>query len=286
MNKNLKKIILFSLIFLILIFIICLLRKKEYVSNKQDWNLELDGLVLYKNIFNDEEINFIKNNCVNNEYKITKNFLHNHYELNDLIKDKSYEFQDYIWVIQKSSVHTCHRDNNGDFFNKGQKYPSYTMLIYLEDMKSALGFIPSSHKKSRRYYNFFNIFDPLTHLSVKKGDVILFNANLIHVGSMDNDRDDNIRIQLKITHKDDRQIISYYEDFNKVLKKDNKIPKILRKCQKNLSCMFPLISDFTQKENIYSARGSDNGVKIGLGQQLFSKYFYGDSKFYDLPNAF
>jgi hypothetical protein len=151
-------------------------------------------------------------------------------------------------------------------------------------MPRALGYIPTSHKS--KYKNFFNLFDPLMHVKANKGDVVLFNANLIHVGAINEERDDHIRIQMKLTHKDDRDTISYYEDFHKLLNKDNTLPKWLRHSQKKISCMFPLISDMTQDENINSARGSDNGAKIGLGQQLFSKYFYGDTHFYDLPNAY
>ncbi len=51
-----------------------------------------------------------------------------------------------------------------------------------------------------------------------------------------------------------------------------------------MSCLFPLISDLSQSENITSARGSDNGAKIGHLQKIFSYLYYGDSTFYDLPN--
>jgi hypothetical protein len=194
-----------------------------------------------------------------------------------------YVFQDYIWIIKKSSVHTCHRDNNGDFFNEGQKHPSYTLLIYLEDMDKCLGVIPESHKDKDSY--FFNFTNSVMNVLCNKGDAILFNANLIHVGTI-NDKDDNLRIQLKVTHKDDVERIMYYQNFNKILNKDNILPRYLRKAQKNLSCMFPGISNLTQSENIRSSRGSDNGIDIGISQQLFSYLFYGSADFYDLPNAF
>jgi hypothetical protein len=121
---------------------------------------------------------------------------------------------------------------------------------------------------------------------MKKGDVILFNANLIHVGAINEEKDHHLRIQMKVTHKDDIEAIGYYENFHKILTKSNKNPKWLRKMQKRLSCMFPLFSDFVQVENIRSARGSDNGVEITTGQKIFSNLYYGDSTFYDLPNAF
>jgi len=56
--------------------------------------------------------------------------------------------------------------------------------------------------------------------------------------------------------------------------------------QKNASCMFPYISNLTQSEIIKSARGSDNGAKINMPQKIFSYLFYGNTQFYDLPNAF
>jgi hypothetical protein len=91
---------------------------------------------------------------------------------------------------------------------------------------------------------------------------------------------------MKFTHIEDIQTISYYQNFNKVLHKDNNLPFIVKKIQKNFSCMFPIMSNFTQNENIKSARGTDNGAKISLGQKIFSYIFYGNSDFYDLPNAF
>jgi ectoine hydroxylase-related dioxygenase (phytanoyl-CoA dioxygenase family) len=247
--------------------------------------LDKNGFVIYNNILKNEEIYNLNNLCTDNDYKTTKNILLNHKELKKIVNllGPDYVFQDYIWIIKKSSVHTCHRDNNGDFFNKGQKYPSYTILVYLENMDKCLGVIPESHKNQYSY--FVDFTGNLINLPCNKGDAILFNANLIHVGTL-NESDDNLRIQLKITHKDDIDKISYYQNFNKVLNKDNTMPKYLRKAQRNLSCMFPGISNLTQSENIKTSRGRDNGASIGGAQQLFSYLFYGDVDFYDLPNAF
>ena len=92
---------------------------------------------------------------------------------------------------------------------------------------------------------------------------------------------------MKITHKDDLDALAYYQDFHKILKEDNKMPKNIRVAQKRLSCMFPMISDLTQSENIRTARGTEGGVKdIGLQQRVFSYMFYGNSDYYNLPNAF
>jgi len=248
-------------------------------------DLNKNGFVIYNNVITNEEIHKLNALCLDSDYKTTKEILLKQPGLNEIVKTigPEYVFQDYIWIIKKSSVHTCHRDNNGDFFNEGQQHPSYTMLVYLEDMDKCLGVIPESHKNQYAY--FVDFTGNLVNLPCKKGDVIIFNANLIHVGTL-NKRENNLRIQLKVTHKDDIDKIAYYQNFNKVLNKDNTMPMYIRKAQRNLSCMFSGFSNLTQSENIKSSRGTDNGANVGVFQQWFSYLFYGDTGFYDLPNAF
>ena len=256
------------------------------VVEKRQYDLEKDGVCLFPKVLSSAQIQHLSQACVEGNYKEAKEHLLQDKRLIRLLKQtlgQEYQFQDYIWIIQKSSVHTCHRDNNGDFFNKGQKYPSYTLLLYLEDMEKCLGVIPTSHKD----VNSFNVnpTNKVETLLCKKGDAILFNANLIHVGTIQS-KDDHLRIQMKVTHREDIPTLSYYQDFNKILKKDNTMPKELLQFQKNVSCMFPYVSNLTQSDNIQSARGTDNGETIGLPQKVFSYWFYGNSDFYDLPNAF
>ena len=277
---------------IILVLLICAFMNDKISFSTQDYKLNRDGFCIIKNVFDKQQIEKIKNQCINNDYYNVKQYLLNDENLHNKVMSRienskgnnnNYLFQDYIWIIKKSSVHTCHRDNNGDFFNEGQKYPSYTMLIFLEDMDKCLGVIPSSHKNINSYN--INLDNSVMNLLCNKGDVILFNANLIHVGAL-NKNPNNLRIQMKITHKDDLQVLSYYENYNKVLDKNNNLPFYLKKIQKNISCMFPGISNLTQSENIKTSRGSVNGANIGLSQKIFSYLFYGNSNFYDLPNAF
>lgn len=283
--KYLLFILFFMLFFIYIIFASFL--KNKIIQDTDKYSLKKDGFVVLKNVFDNIDVQYLKNKCIENDYSTVKNFLVKNNTLHTLIHNqvgKNYVFQDYIWIIQKSSVHTCHRDNNGDFFNEGQKYPSYTMLIYLESMDKCLGVVPTSHKNLHSFD--INLINPTVHLPCKSGDIILFNANLIHVGTLHDKEEDHIRIQMKVSHKEDIKVLSYYENFNKVLNKDNKLPFFIKNMQQNVSCMFPIFSNLTQKENIRSSRGSDNGVQIGWFQQLFSYLFYGNSNFYDLPNAF
>ena len=101
-----------------------------------------------------------------------------------------------------------------------------------------------------------------------------------------NNNPNNLRIQMKISHKDDLDVLSYYQNYNKILNEDNTIPTPIVRAQRNLTCMFSYISNITQNENIKSSRGTKDGAKIGNAQKVFSKVFYGNKDFYDLPNAY
>jgi hypothetical protein len=282
--QNWKIIIL--IIFILLLIVKLFLTSDVIEYNSDMYDLHENGVIVFKQILNNDEIKEFIAKCKKEQYNDVKTKISNHPKLLSLIKNHTTEnhiFQDYIWIIKKSVVHTCHRDNNGDFFNKNQKYPSYTMLIYLEDMEKCLGVIPYSHKNINAYN--INIFDKVVNIPCKKGDVILFNANLIHVGCI-NKKDDNLRIQMKVSHKDDIDKLQYYQNYNKILNKDNELPIPIRKAQRNFSCMFPFLSNLTQNENIRTSRGSVEGTNIGILQQTFSYLFYGNKDFYDLPNAF
>jgi hypothetical protein len=285
--KNLKNVLIIISIIIILLLVIRLFYSDDIIENNSDkFNLHEDGIKVFKNILNNNEVEVIIERCNDENYNDVKKILLHNKKLLNLMRSyttNNHIFQDYIWIIKKSVVHTCHRDNNGDFFNINQNYPSYTMLIYLEDMEKCLGVIPSSHKILNSYS--INMLDKVVNIPCKKGDVILFNANLIHVGCI-NKKDDNLRIQLKVSHKDDIDKLQYYQNYNKILNKDNEHPIIIRKAQRNFSCMFPFLSNLTQNENIRTSRGSIEGTNIGILQQTFSYLFYGNKDFYDLPNAF
>lgn len=283
---TIKNIVIILLLILFFILLKCGMQQDNLDSPNKIYNLQKDGFVVIKNVLTEPEITQLQKNCYYNDYYNAKKSLINNVYLLDTvknyIKNDDYIFQDYIWIIKKSSVHTCHRDNNGDFFNVNQKYPSYTLLVYLEDAEKCLGVVPYSHFNVNSYS--INVTNVVNYLPCKKGDAILFNANLIHVGAIN--KQDNLRIQMKVSHKDDLSILSYYQDYNKVLDTENNLPFMVKHIQKNVSCMFPFVSNLTQSENIRTARGSDDGAEIGMLQKLFSYVFYGNSNFYDLPNAF
>jgi len=273
-------------IIILFLFIYVMFFDKERLSSNTSYSLQNDGLCILKNTFTKNEIEYFKNECDRDNYKVIKEQIISNPKMQSIIKNKvgnGYIFQDYIFIIKKSAIHTCHRDGNGDFFNEKQKYPSYTMLLFLEDMEKCLGVIPKSHKDVNSFN--FNFTENVTNLVCNKGDIILFNANLIHVGAL-NSRDDNLRIQMKITHKDDIPVMEYYNNYNKILNEDNNMPFYVRKMQQKLSCMFPVLSNYTQKEIQSSSSESKTGKDAGIIQKIYSYVMYGNSNFYNLPNAF
>lgn len=243
-----------------------------------------NGYCKIENILSSEKINNLLTDIHTNESKAIKSIIMSDQKIINKIRaivGQDYIFQDYVWLIKKSSVHTCHRDNNGDFFNSKQKYPSYTILFYLEKMNRCLDVIPESHITINT--NSVNFTDLTKSLKCNIGDAIIFNANLIHVGSF-NKNPNNIRIQMKITHKDDINTLNYYQNFNKIIDKSNTVNTNIKLIQKHVSCQFPIISDITQDINIKTSRGSSMGAKIPKIQKIFSYLFYGDYHYYDLKD--
>lgn len=275
------------LIILVIVFIVILHLIPASHYSDLEFHLEPDGAQLFKSAIPPETVHRWKTTCANKKYKELKAEMHSDTNLQKIIHSISakHQFQDYIWIIEKSSVHTCHRDNNGTFFNARQKHPSYTMIVYLDQgmgQEKCLGVIPRSHKS--KYANAVNVFDQVRDIQCSTGDVIVFNANLIHVGTITG-RDDNLRVQMKISHPDDLEALGYYQNFNKVLNKENQNSKMVRQIQRHVSCSVPFVSDLTQTENIRTSQGTAGGAEISDAQKWFSYLFYGRTDFYDLPNA-
>jgi hypothetical protein len=234
--------------------------------DKNNYKLNNDGIIIIPNFLNIEEISMINKLLEENKSNDNiKNYIHNNKKNILKLIGTDYEFQNYIFIIKKSQFNACHRDYNGQFFNENQKYPSYTLLIYLYKMDKCLDIIPKSHKNKDK--NNLNITDLTESVKCNVGDAILFDSNLIHSGSI-NKNEDNPRIQMKISHKDDRyNALQFFENYNKQLNNPTKYSKWIQKLQKHLSCIFPIISQYTQKYD--NNKNNDNN-----NHNIFSKYFY------------
>lgn len=281
--------ILYYISFIVLIIIsISLLMRYLIVYNKiqnDNYNLKEHGICIIKNIISEKEISEFKQYISNDKSLYIKERIIKSNQIQHKIEEQlgpSYTFHDYMFLIQKSQIHTCHRDYNGDFFNKNQKYPSYTMIIYLENMDKCLEVIPKSHESF--YSHAFNITDHTETIVCKAGDAVLFNGNLIHTGSI-NDRENNIRIQLKISHIEDHETLHFYQNYNKVLNKTNPRPKWMKQLQKHFSCQFPIIGTYSQSYDFKTVENSSPPSPIiQFFKSVYSKIMYGDTHFYELDD--
>jgi hypothetical protein len=149
-----------------------------------------------------------------------------------------YEFKNYMLAIEKSSVSTCHRDENGQFFNRDLKHPSYTVLFYLKEIDGCLDIVEQSHEQSQVLN-----FKKLKSIQCVPGQAILFDADMIHSGSL-KAGEESTRIQLKLHHKDD-VFPKYLEKMHQTLdaSKDNASTSTLAR---SISCTIPVIPDLVK----------------------------------------
>ena len=237
--------------------------KKRYA--RQDADVSDNGFQVLK-CFKEHEIQYLKDNWGDKD--AVKGFIQNNQTVLKQVQDilgPSYMFQDYIFFIEKSRIHTCHRDVNAKQFNEKQKYPSYTIIFYLEQMDRCLDVIDKSHSTEDGIF----FTDETESVKCVPGDAILFDAGLIHAGGK-NDKPDNKRIQMKLTHADDIEALEFFQEYNKSLSQDNNNPEIVNDVQKHLSCQFPIVSD------VFKSSASKPV------EQFFTSMFYGNSNFYDL----
>jgi hypothetical protein len=266
----------FAFLFFILLFL-CIFQNFQKDNLKEISNLDHNGYVIKHNIISKDKMDLIKNYWDKSQYKEIDNIIKNDIDIKDFInrhiKLNDYQFMDYIMFLENSVVHTCHRDNNSHYFNNTK--PSYTIILYIDDMQNCLDVIPKSHKHKIGLY----LYDKTRTFLCKNGSIILFDSSLIHCGSIFS-KDNNRRIQLKVSHKDDLENLSFYQNYHKIINKPNTNSKISKSLQKQFSCTFPFLSDITQ--------GSDKkyiSSNISPLAKMFSKLFYSDSNYYKLQNA-
>jgi hypothetical protein len=247
--------------------------------------LEEDGICILRDVFHEQELEMLIEECAKDDYKEVKREIHKNPRLLKTLEMKcgsGYVFHDYILVIKKSSIHTCHRDSNGHVFNDID-HPSYTLIIYLEDMEKCLGVIPSSHKDIHSFG--FNPTNVMRQVVCKKGDILLFNASIIHAGSLNLEHPDALRIQMKYSHKDDLPLLDYYTNYNKILKEENMWSFPIKKIQQNATCMAPILGNMSA-EVIKNNKKIQNIEDISFVEKIFNYVFYGKSDYYHIPNAF
>jgi|UniRef100_A0A6C0H1Q4 hypothetical protein len=231
--------------------------------------LEKHGVVLIHNVLSKQDIENLKKYASNDNIIDAKKYIVNSYPIKSIINNllgKDYIFQDYIFLIKRSQFHTCHRDYNGDLYNETQKHPSYTILFYLDEMEKCLDVLPQSHLTREHDYN---LTDYTQTVYCRAGDAILFNANLVHNGSLNED-DKHMRIQMKVSHRSDLKTLGFYNKYNKILNVDSNDTMIFKRLQKHVTCQFPILSNYIKQ---YDKNNADNNTQNESTSSFFSSLF-------------
>jgi ectoine hydroxylase-related dioxygenase (phytanoyl-CoA dioxygenase family) len=253
------------LFLIILVSVVLRFSKKEFAKSRS--TLKKHGFQVL-DCFSENDVNYLKQLWDAKETKKMKKFVHENQKVLQQVHKllgPEYVFQDYIFLIEKSRIHTCHRDVNAQQFNDDVKYPSYTIIFYLEEMERCLDVIPKSDKSKIGVF----LTDETESIRCRPGNAVLFNSGLIHAGSM-NEKPNNKRIQMKITHRDDVKALDYFQNYNKKLESENENPEIFTVVHKHMSCQVPVVGDMFKSEAAKPI------------EKMFSKLFYGNENFYDL----
>jgi hypothetical protein len=238
------------------------------------------GYIVVENILSQSEI---ENILVNWEMRNFKNihdiFIGKGRGIKSKIKNilgDSYNLIDYMYVIENSAIHTYHRDYTSSKQYNNLEYPSYTMILYLDEPSldgqgNGLNIIPKSHIDKAQFY----IFDYSKKLNFKKGTSIIFDANILHAGTAINSNVNRKCIQFKIIHKDDISKLPHLQNFHVLINKPNDKNTILKYIEIEFTKHLPIISDLFQS-TIKSAF-AENKTFI---QKFISKLVFSDSDFY------
>jgi len=236
---------LFILIFVYFLIMFSTIENYLHFENKNhSKNLRDYGITNIKEVFNESEIKQLKNFAINNNLSKIKTFVENSRTWKQTLADilgNEYVMNDYVFLIKKSCIHTCHRDYNNQYYNKDQQYPSYTFIIYLENMEKCLDVIPGSQKSKNE--NDYNVKNRIMHVPCNQGDVLLFDANLIHSGSI-NKNNENLRVQMKLCHKSDYNVLDFYNNYYKIMDETSGLNTMFPRLQKHISCQYPGLTKY------------------------------------------
>ena len=156
-------------------------------------SLEENGYIIFRDVIDEKSINYARNqvNSKVNYYKI-KQFI-------DLVMMKNINRLtnmdlDYIkYRVSNSNNSSDAGAFHRDIHTYNETQPIYTCLAYLDE--SMLEIIPKSHKQlCISYLNFNKCFKSKLQVKMRPGDLLLFNASLLHRGIFYNNNTKNRRL--------------------------------------------------------------------------------------------
>ena len=255
--------------FLCIILIVYILYKILVKSKAGD-----SGYVVIKDLINKGDVEKLLVDWDNKNYQNVKGFFKNNKDIgkkiNSILGD-DYTMIDYTYMIENSAIHTFHRDYTSCQNYNNLEYPSYTMILYLDDSDTGLQVIPQSHNDNQWIY----FTDKSKKLYFKSGTAILFNANLLHSGSIVSGKVKRHCIQFKVIHKDDIQKMPWLQDFHVLINKPNNKSENLKYLEMKATMHFPIFMDMFQS----MIKTSFHEEKTYL-QKIISNMIFSDAEFY------
>ena len=257
----------------VLFILFVLFVNQVYLIYKRN-NIKDPGYTVFENMLSKSDIEYILENWEMKNFKNIHDIFIGNSKVNWKIKEilgDSYDLIDYMYVIENSAIHTYHRDYTSSKQYNNIEYPSYTMILYLDENLNGLNVIPKSHIDDAQFYT----FDYSLKLNFKKGTSIIFDANLLHCGTAINSNIKRKCIQFKIIHKDDISKMPHLQKFHVLINKPNDKNTISKYIEMNFTKHVPIISDLFQS-TIKSAFSEEKTFI----QKFISKLVFSDSDFY------
>ena len=144
-------------------------------------NLEEKGFVIFRNVIDKQSIDYARNqiNSKVNYYKL-KRFIDT--EMMRKVNILTNKDLDYIkYRVSNSNNSSDAGAFHRDIHTYEKTQPIYTCLAYLDE--SVLEIIPKSHKElCISYLDFNKFYNSKIQLKMNPGDLLLFNASLLHRG--------------------------------------------------------------------------------------------------------
>lgn len=255
------------LLFLLLLTIVIITIRDKKPRDKTN-----NGYIIVDNVLLDDDIRYI-NKCWDNlEYKRIVKFLLRYNRINDMIKTQlgeDYVLINYSYLIQNSSIHTYHRDYTSSKNYNNLEYPSYTMILYLDDSNVGLNLIPGSHIDKSLIYMQNSSVKP----NIRSGTIIVFDADILHAGTKTNA--DRRCIQFKIIHKQDIDKLVNLNNYHVLIDKPNNKADTLAFFETFVTRHFPFIMDMNNQNIKTSFLDSRTPF-----QKFVSGIVFSDQEFY------
>lgn len=251
------------MVIVIVSLLVCLLLYRELIVHKP-------GYVILKNMLGGDDIKYILELWNRRDYSKIKSIFMNNQDIQKRLPP-GYVLLNYSYIIEDSSIHTYHRDYTSSKNYNLLEHPSYTLMLYLDEEDNGLNVIPGSHLDGAWFY----IMDKSKKLKLDKGSALLFDADLLHAGSVIKRDTKRHCIQFKVVHKDDVDKMLWLHDFHVLINKKNDTSAVQKKIEIFFTKHFPLFMDLNQGiiKSSFSEEKSDT-------QKWISKYIFSDDNFY------